>query len=114
MSAAKSPLSVTVASPTIQTASPLGSPIRSALSSGICTDNTGRDEFLILACDGIFDVITNQELCDFVRSRLQITNRLELICNQILDSCLSKVRFLFLSSFLFHTVKFKESLYTTA
>lgn len=49
------------------------------------------DEFLLLACDGIFDVMTNQELCDFIRSRLRVTNRLDVIANQILDSCLSKV-----------------------
>lgn len=51
----------------------------------------GKDEFLLLACDGVFDVMNNHELCDFVRSRLSVTDRLELICNQILDSCLSKV-----------------------
>lgn len=51
----------------------------------------GTDEFLLLACDGVFDVMTNQELCDFIRSRLRVTTRLDVICNQILDSCLSKV-----------------------
>ncbi|VDP00293.1 unnamed protein product [Soboliphyme baturini] len=49
-----------------------------------------NDEFLILACDGIFDVMNNQELCDFVRSRLKVTSCLTTICNQILDACLSK------------------------
>lgn len=81
--AATSPTPASPTSPVV------ASPIRSTLASSLGGEG-GRDEFFILACDGIFDVITNQELCDFVRSRLQITNRLELICNQILDSCLSK------------------------
>uniref|UniRef100_A0A8C7YGN8 Protein phosphatase, Mg2+/Mn2+ dependent, 1Bb n=1 Tax=Oryzias sinensis TaxID=183150 RepID=A0A8C7YGN8_9TELE len=28
------------------------------------------DEFVVLACDGIWDVMSNEELCEFVRSRL--------------------------------------------
>lgn len=49
-----------------------------------------RDEFLLLACDGVFDVMTNAELADFIRSRLMVTKDLSAIGNQILDSCLSK------------------------
>ena len=49
------------------------------------------DEFLILACDGVWDVMTNDELCDFVRSRLQLTDNLESVCNSVIDTCLSKV-----------------------
>jgi len=51
----------------------------------------GSDEFLILACDGIWDVMSNDELCDFVRDRMQITDSLEAICNCVVDTCLSKV-----------------------
>ncbi|KFD63289.1 hypothetical protein M514_10834 [Trichuris suis] len=50
-----------------------------------------NEEFLLLACDGVFDVTTNQELCDFILSRLRVSSDLALICNEILDSCLSKV-----------------------
>ncbi|TST98541.1 Protein phosphatase 1A [Bagarius yarrelli] len=49
-----------------------------------------EDEFIILACDGIWDVMTNEELCDFVRSRLQVTEDLERVCNEIVDTCLYK------------------------
>ena len=49
------------------------------------------DEFLVLACDGIWDVMTNDELCDFVRNRLQVVASLEAICNQVIDTCLYKV-----------------------
>jgi protein phosphatase 1B len=51
-----------------------------------------KDEFIVLACDGIYDVISNEELCDFVRDRLQITHDLKDICNMVVDTCLYKVR----------------------
>jgi protein phosphatase 1B len=50
-----------------------------------------RDEFLVLACDGVWDVMSNEDLCDFVRSRLALTNDLENIANQVIDTCLYKV-----------------------
>ena len=53
--------------------------------------NEKKDEFLILACDGVWDVMTNEDLVEFVRSRLLITNDLESICNQVIDTCLYKV-----------------------
>ena len=34
------------------------------------------DEFLLLACDGVFDVMTNEEVIKFVRHRLQLTEPL--------------------------------------
>ncbi|KAL1766341.1 phosphatase 1A [Sigmodon hispidus] len=48
------------------------------------------DQFFILACDGIWDVMGNEELCDFVRSRLEVTNDLERVCNEVVDTCLYK------------------------
>ncbi|XP_052275154.1 protein phosphatase 1B-like isoform X2 [Dreissena polymorpha] len=53
-------------------------------------DRDSGDEFLVLACDGIWDVMSNEELCDFVRNRLQITGSMESICNQVIDTCLYK------------------------
>lgn len=50
-----------------------------------------KDEFFVLACDGVWDVMSNDELCDFIRSRLRITTNLESICNQVIDTCLYKV-----------------------
>lgn len=49
------------------------------------------DEFLVLACDGIWDVMSNDELCDFVRSRMLVSASLEYVCNQVVDTCLYKV-----------------------
>lgn len=54
------------------------------------TRDLENDEFLVLACDGIWDVMTNDELCDFVRDRMHLTDDLELICNYVIDTCLSK------------------------
>lgn len=50
-----------------------------------------EDEFVVLACDGIWDVMSNEELCDYVRSRLEVTDDLETVCNEIVDTCLYKV-----------------------
>lgn len=48
------------------------------------------DEFVVLACDGIWDVMTNDELKDYIHSRLKVTSDLVKISNDILDMCLNK------------------------
>lgn len=53
-------------------------------------ERSPNDEFAVLACDGIWDVMTNEDLCDFVRDRMQITDDLEHICNLVIDTCLHK------------------------
>lgn len=50
------------------------------------------DQFLVLACDGIWDVMSNFDLCQFIHSRLLITDDLEEITAQVIDTCLYKVR----------------------
>lgn len=50
-----------------------------------------EDEFIILACDGIWDVMSNEELCEFVKSRLEVSDDLEKVCNWVVDTCLHKV-----------------------
>lgn len=49
------------------------------------------DEFLILACDGIWDVMTNEDLCQFIHSRLKVTSDLQEVTSQVIDTCLYKV-----------------------
>ena len=51
-----------------------------------------EDEFVVLACDGIWDVMSNEELCEFVRSRLEVWDDLEKVCNSVVDTCLHKVK----------------------
>jgi protein phosphatase 1G len=48
-----------------------------------------EDEFLVLACDGIWDVMTSQEVVDFVSQRLPSAKSLSPLCGEILDHCLS-------------------------
>lgn len=50
-----------------------------------------HDEFLVLACDGIWDVMNNEDLCNFIHSRLLLTDDLEAVTNQVIDTCLYKV-----------------------
>ncbi|XP_038156091.1 protein phosphatase 1B isoform X1 [Cyprinodon tularosa] len=49
-----------------------------------------QDQFIILACDGIWDVMSNEELCEFVKSRLEVWDDLERVCNEVVDTCLHK------------------------
>ncbi|KAL7636403.1 UNVERIFIED_CONTAM: hypothetical protein RMT77_013178 [Armadillidium vulgare] len=51
---------------------------------------TEEDEFLVLACDGIWDVMSNDELCAFVRSRLLVSDDIEAITNHVVDTCFYK------------------------
>ncbi|XP_022909138.1 protein phosphatase 1A [Onthophagus taurus] len=48
------------------------------------------DEFLVLACDGIWDVMSNEDLCAYIRSRLKITSDLREVTSQVIDTCLYK------------------------
>ena len=48
------------------------------------------DEFVVLACDGIWDVMSNEELVQFISSRMKITDDLEIISNEVVDACLGK------------------------
>lgn len=56
-----------------------------------CKQRDQQDFFLVLACDGVWDVMTNEDVCSFISNRLRITDDLELICNQVIDTCLHKV-----------------------
>ncbi|XP_070846337.1 protein phosphatase 1bb isoform X1 [Chaetodon trifascialis] len=53
-------------------------------------ERAAEDEFVVLACDGIWDVMSNEELCEFVRSRLLVCDDLEKVCNSVVDTCLHK------------------------
>ena len=47
--------------------------------------------FIVLACDGIWDVMTNEELAAYILGRMHVTDDLTEICNSVLDMCLYKV-----------------------
>ncbi|KAL4452740.1 hypothetical protein ABPG75_008402 [Micractinium tetrahymenae] len=48
-----------------------------------------EDRFLVLACDGIWDVMNNQQVVDFVAERLAKGEQPEVISSQLLDGCLA-------------------------
>ncbi|GMH49979.1 hypothetical protein TrLO_g5059 [Triparma laevis f. longispina] len=50
-----------------------------------------QDEFILCCCDGVWDVMTNEEACEFVRERLKAggTN-LTLISTELLNFCLTR------------------------
>lgn len=43
----------------------------------------------MLACDGIFDVLENQEAIDFIRPRLLQGKKPAAICEELCDRCLA-------------------------
>lgn len=45
---------------------------------------TPDHEFLVIACDGIWDVLTNQEVVDFVRARIAHGMEPETVCTSSL------------------------------
>jgi protein phosphatase 1G len=55
----------------------------------VCMPRTAEDEFIVLACDGVWDVLTNDDCVQLVRSRLAEGKTLEEVCEEIADECLS-------------------------
>ncbi|XP_062867208.1 protein phosphatase, Mg2+/Mn2+ dependent, 1Nb (putative) isoform X2 [Trichomycterus rosablanca] len=53
-------------------------------------ERSPADEFIVLACDGVWDTVSNEELCAFVRSRLRVCTDLQEVCSQVIDLCLYK------------------------
>ncbi|KMZ71561.1 putative Protein phosphatase 2c [Zostera marina] len=52
-------------------------------------DISEDDEFVVLACDGIWDCMTSQQLVDFVEEYINIESRLSVICERVLSKCLA-------------------------
>ncbi|GAA5868498.1 hypothetical protein JCM3774_005398 [Rhodotorula dairenensis] len=50
---------------------------------------TPEDEFVVIACDGIWDVLTSQQVIDFVRLAVSEGKSLQTICEEMLDRCLA-------------------------
>lgn len=55
----------------------------------IVHEPTQEDEFLIIACDGIWDVLTSQQAVDFVRRAIADRFDLATISEKLMDRCLA-------------------------
>lgn len=53
------------------------------------TVDTNKDQFIILACDGIWNYMSSQEVVDFVYERIQKAEKLSTICEELFDNCLA-------------------------
>ncbi|RCH94703.1 Protein phosphatase 2C 2 [Rhizopus stolonifer] len=51
---------------------------------------TDHDEFMVLACDGIWDCLSTQEVVDFIRCKLCEHKSLGPICEELMDYCLAE------------------------
>ncbi|GLJ32033.1 hypothetical protein SUGI_0645140 [Cryptomeria japonica] len=51
----------------------------------LCED----DEFVVLACDGIWDVMSSQQTVDFIHEHIKSENNLSAVCEKVLDRCLA-------------------------
>lgn len=50
---------------------------------------TPEDEFVVLACDGVWDVMTNQQVVDFVRPRLRACKKISDVIEELLNRCIA-------------------------
>jgi serine/threonine protein phosphatase PrpC len=63
---------------------------------------TDKDDILLLACDGLWDVFGNPEAINEVRHLFSLgEDSMELVANEILDTSLSKGKLLFFFNILF-------------
>ncbi|GAV84284.1 PP2C domain-containing protein [Cephalotus follicularis] len=51
----------------------------------LCDD----DDFIVLACDGIWDCMSSQQLVDFIHEQLKKESKLSVVCERVLDRCLA-------------------------
>ncbi|WOL17299.1 putative protein phosphatase 2C 11 [Canna indica] len=48
-----------------------------------------EDEFIVLACDGIWDCMSSQQLVDFIHEHINNETSLSAVCEKVLDKCLA-------------------------
>ena len=50
-----------------------------------------KDHYLFLACDGVYDVMTNEQVVKYINRKLRIEKELVKVCSDLIDTCLHKV-----------------------
>lgn len=53
--------------------------------------NRAADNYIVVACDGIYDVMANEEIAEFCTDRLISTTEQNTVPGTLLDLCLHKV-----------------------
>lgn len=48
------------------------------------------DQIIVLACDGVWDVMSNDDVANFVTQRMKVTENLIEIANEVIDTCFFK------------------------
>ncbi|CAL0327168.1 unnamed protein product [Lupinus luteus] len=48
-----------------------------------------EDEFMVLACDGIWDCMSSQQLVDFIHEQLHSETKASAVCERVIDRCLA-------------------------
>ena len=49
------------------------------------------DNFITICCDGIFDVMSNEEVVDYFKKRIPYKRHLKDLCEDLADYCCHKV-----------------------
>merc|ERR1711971_44422 len=61
-----------------------------SMKPDVVVHEVGEDlMFIVLACDGIWDVLGNQEVADFVISKMATGMEPEIICEELMTRCLA-------------------------
>lgn len=55
----------------------------------VSMDRDPEDQFIAVCCDGVFDVMSNDDLVSFISERMATNRSLKEICEEIADECLS-------------------------
>merc|ERR1712025_343043 len=52
--------------------------------------NHKQDEFIFLACDGVFDALTTRQVVDLITDRARVHQSMERISSEVIQTCLAK------------------------